>query len=235
MVLRTDIPARPAAPTAPLRHGERLNAEEFERRFDAMPHLKKAELINGVVHMPPPVSDEYHGAQHFDLGALLGIYRFATPGVAGGLEGTLRLDAASRPQPDTYLRIIPECGGRVQRDAGGYLTGGPELVVEVSASSVALDLGAKLETYLRHGVQEYIVWRVLQRCLEWRVLRGDRYEMLEPGPDGILRSEVFPGLWIDAGALIREDVEHAAKVMREGIESPEHAAFVQRLRDARTA
>jgi hypothetical protein len=96
----------------PLQNGDTLTAEEFERRFDAMPGLKKAELIDGVVYMPPPVSDEDHGVPHFDLIAWLGMYRLATPGVAGGDNSTLRLDRRNRPQPDAYLRILPECGGR---------------------------------------------------------------------------------------------------------------------------
>ena len=36
----------------PLENGDRLTVAEFERRYEAMPELKKAELINGVVHIP---------------------------------------------------------------------------------------------------------------------------------------------------------------------------------------
>ena len=63
----------------PLHNGDRLTAEEFERRYEAMPDLKKAELINGVVYMPPPVTMDDHGAPHFDVISWLGLYRMATP------------------------------------------------------------------------------------------------------------------------------------------------------------
>src|SRR4051794_35176224 len=104
----------PPKPIPPLQAGDRLTAEAFERRYDAMPDLKKAELIDGVVYMPPPVSDEDHGVPHSDLAGWIAMYRFATPGVVAGIESTVRLDPRNRPQPDSLLRILPECGGRVQ-------------------------------------------------------------------------------------------------------------------------
>jgi hypothetical protein len=36
----------------PLDNGDRLTRDEFERRYAAMPNLKKAELIEGVVYVP---------------------------------------------------------------------------------------------------------------------------------------------------------------------------------------
>jgi hypothetical protein len=38
----------------PLEPGARVTRAEFERRYEAMPRLKKAELIDGVVCIPPP-------------------------------------------------------------------------------------------------------------------------------------------------------------------------------------
>lgn len=226
-------PRPPAGPSIPpLRDGDRLTADEFERRFDTMPDLKKAELIDGVVYMPPPVSDEEHGGPHFDVISWLGMYRSVTPGIAGGSESTLRLDPRSRPQPDAYLRIVPESGGQARRDPGGYLVGGPELIVEVAASSAPLDLGPKLNTYQRHGVRKYIVWHVPDRTVHWFALRGDRYDPLPPDPDGVYRSEVFPGLWLDPAALTGGDVSRLVQVLQQGTATPEHAAFVARLRAA---
>ena len=43
------------------------------------------------------------------------------------------------------------------------------------------DLGDKLRAYWRNGAREYVVWRVLDRQIDWFVLHEERYEPLEPG------------------------------------------------------
>jgi len=48
-------------PVLPLENGDRLTRAEFERRYDAMPGVKKAELIEGVVYMPSPAGLRRHG------------------------------------------------------------------------------------------------------------------------------------------------------------------------------
>lgn len=223
------IQVRRPRPIPPLQSGDHLTAEEFERRFDATPELKKAELIEGVVYMPPPVSDEYHAGPHFDVVAWLGAYRAATPGVVGGDNGTLRLDPKNRPQPDAVLRILPECGGQTARDAGGYLTAGPEFVFEVAASSASHDLHEKYDLYRRHNVREYVVWRVYEDAVDWFVLRAGEYRPLQQDAQGVFRSETLPGLWLDAPALIRGDLAAVLRVLHQGVASADHAAFVARL------
>jgi hypothetical protein len=215
----------------PLRNGDHLDRDEFERRYNAMPDVKKAELIDGVVYMPSPVSFEEHGEQHAHLMGLLAFCRFHTPGVRVGDNSTIRLDMGNVPQPDALLLVEPERGGRVTI-TDGYITGGPELAAEVAASSVSIDRNAKLRAYRRNGVREYILWRVEDREIDWFVLRSSEYELLPVGPDGIVRSEVFPGLWLDPQALIAEDVGRILAVHQQAIASPEHAAFVVRLRAA---
>ena len=161
----------------PLCNGDHLTRNEFERRYEAMPGVNKAELIEGVVHMPSPVSAEEHGEPHFDLNGWLFVYRAHTPPVRGGDNSTLRLDLDNEPQPDGYLRLLPECGGQA-KVIDGYVTGAPELIVEVAASSASYDLHEKLHAYRRNGVREYIVWRVWDEAIDWLVLRGGRYEPL---------------------------------------------------------
>ncbi|MDB5296022.1 MAG: hypothetical protein JWO31_2005 [Phycisphaerales bacterium] len=227
-------PAPPAAARVPpLQSGDRLTADEFERRYDATPDLRKAELINGVVYMPPPVSDDMHAAPHFDMGAWLGMYRLFTPGVVGGLEGTLRLDRRSRPQPDGYLRVLPECGGQAARDAGGYITTGPELVAEVAASSAGHDLHDKLDLYQAYGVREYIVWRTYDGAIDWFASAGQAFVPIPTDPDGVIRSRALPGLWLDAAALVAGDAAGLVRAAQAGLASPEHAAFVQRLQSVK--
>src|SRR5947209_15095889 len=181
-----------AAPIPPLENGDRLTRPEFERRFDAMPGLKKAELIEGVVYLPSPVSVDHDGP-HFDLITWLGTYRAATPGVRGGDNGSLRLDLGNMPQPDAYLMILPTHGGHAVIGADRYVAGGPELIAEVVASSVSYDLHEKPQAYVRVNVCEYVVWRVLDHAVDWFILRGDHYEPLPLEDDGCYKSEVFPG------------------------------------------
>jgi Uma2 family endonuclease len=212
----------------PLQNGDRLTAEEFERRYDAMPGLKKAELIDGVVYVAPPVSLEDHGAPHFDLVAWLGLYCFATLGVRGGDNATLRLPLQNRPQPDAFLFIEPARGGQV-RIEDGYVVGGPELVAEVAATSANYDLHDKLAVYQRNNVREYVVWRVFDREVDWFVLRGGRYERLALSPEDLYQSEILPGLWLHPAALVNADMTELGRTAQRGIGSPEHAAFVARL------
>jgi hypothetical protein len=227
-----DRPAKPAPPREvipPLVDGERLSRDEFERRYDAMPHLKKAELIEGVVRMPSPVRYDQHSSPHSSLVGWLWVYQAGTPGVGSAADGSIRLDLTNMPQPDAFLIIRPECGGRVVISEDDYIVGGPELVGEVSASTASYDLGEKQGAYQRNGVREYIVWRVLDCAVDWFVLRDDRYERLEPGADGILRSAAFPGLWLDPIALTSGDSARVLAVLQQGIAAAEHAEFVARL------
>lgn len=214
----------------PLQAGDRLTRAEFERRYDATAWIRKAELVEGVVYVPSPVRDEQHGVQHFNLNTWLGFYSALSTGVVGGCESSLRLDLDNEPQPDNLLRILPSHGGRAKRSEDGYLEGGPELVGEVAASSVSYDLHDKLNVYRRNGVLEYIVWRVLDKQIDWFILRDGQYERLTTDADGIVRSSSLPGLWLDAAAMIRGDMATVMKVLQQGLESTEHAEFVAHLR-----
>ena len=224
--------AEPAPAVPPLENGDRLTRPEFERRYDAMPHLKKAELIEGIVYMPSPVGHEKHGKPHFHVMAWLSTYWAATPGVEGGDNSSIRLDLDNMPQPDAFLYILPAHGGQSRSDEDDYLVGAPELVVEVASSSASYDLHAKLNVYRRHGVREYVVWRTRNRAVDWFVLRDGQFVRLEPDASGLLKSEVFPGLWLDPAALIRDDRVALIGAVQQGLQSPEHAAVVARLQAA---
>ena len=113
--------------------------------------------------------------------------------------------------------IKPECGGQARISDDDYVEGAPELVAEIAASSVSYDLGKKLHVYERNGVREYLVWRVQDREIDWFVLRDGRFEALAPGDDGILRSTVFPGLWLDRAALLRGDLAAVLAALQQGL------------------
>lgn len=179
--------------------------------------------------MPSPVTLDEHGKPHSYLGTLLGTYCIATPDVIPGDNCTVRLDMDNEPQPDIVLFIKPECGGQLDPSTGRYIEGAPEFVAEIAASSASIDLRGKLNAYLRNGVREYVVWRVLDEAIDWFVLREGNYERLAPGANGIYRSEILPGLWLDTAAILRGDWPAALQVVQQGLASPEHASFVQRL------
>ena len=230
-------------PVPPLRDGDRLTVSEFWRRYEADPTVTRAELIRGVVHVisatpagkgssVPPISGGTHGDPHSCAVGWLFHYRAYTPGVESSAPSTLRAPSGdSAPEPDALLRVRPECGGQTTTDDRGYYVGAPELVVEVSNTTVAADLGSKLELYQDDGVREYIVWRTAARAIDWfRLNRARRYVPLPPGTDGVLRSRVFPGIWLDPDALLAGDYPRLLAVLQQGIASPEHAAFVEKLR-----
>ena len=219
----------------PLENGDRLTRAEFEQRYDAMPELKKAELIDGEVYMPSPVRFGRHSHPHTRLVTWLGNYETDTPGVQAGDNGSFRLDLDNEPQPDAFLIIRPDHGGQVRISDDDYIEGAPELVAEVASSSVSFDLGRKGDVYRRNGVREYIVWRVLDQQLDWFVNRDGRFEPLPPAADGILRSTVFSGLWLDPVALVRGEKATVQATLQNGLSSPDHVVFVNRLERARTA
>jgi Uma2 family endonuclease len=214
----------------PLENGDRLTRAEFMRRYDAMPNLKKAELIEGVVYVPSPVRQKYHGRQHHHILTWIGNYEAGTPGLEGGDNSTVLLDLDNAPQPDGLLFIQPEFGGQVKINDDGYIEGGPDLVAEVAASSASYDLHDKLNAYRRNGVREYVVHRVLEQKVDWFALKEGRFEALAPSADGLLRSTIFPGLWLDPAALVRPDPASVLAVIQQGVNSPEHAIFAASLK-----
>jgi Uma2 family endonuclease len=197
--------------------GDRLSRDEFERRYNAMPECKKAELVEGVVYMPSPVTSSRHGEPHAMLMTWLGTYVAATPGVRCADNATVRLDLDNEPQPDGLLRRLPEHGGRARLSAEGYVEGPPELVVEVAASSASYDLHDKLRAYRRNGVPEYLVWRTDDAAVDWFALRSGAYERLPHGTDGVVRSAVFAGLCLDVPALLAGDLAAVLRRLGDGL------------------
>ena len=213
----------------PLENGDRLSREEFERRYQAMPHLKKAELIEGVVYMPAALRFRSHGQPHGKVMTWLGVYAGLTPGVALGDAPTVRLDSDNEPQPDAVLLIEPEYGGQSRLSDDDYIEGAPELVVEIAASSATIDLYDKKNAYCRNGVREYIVWQVLDQKLEWFYLAQGKFLSLTAESDGIFRSRIFPGLWLDHRALLAGNMPQILDCLQTGMQTQAHAEFVRHL------
>jgi Uma2 family endonuclease len=207
-------------------NGDRLRQPEFHRRYTAYPEDVKFELIGGVVYMGSPLRlshSDYDG----ELGFALELYRRATPGVAVLHNATTILGEESEPQPDLGLRLLPEYGGQCRTTADDYLEGPPELLAEIAHSTRAIDMHRKRADYRFAGVAEYVVLCVEERELHWFDFKGRR--TLRPTTQGVYRSRVFPGLWIDGPALLARDSARVEAVLREGLASKDHAAFVRRL------
>ncbi|MFM7424183.1 MAG: Uma2 family endonuclease [Elainella sp.] len=210
-----------------LENGDRLTREEFERRYAAMPNLKKAELIEGVVYMAAALRYRLHGNPHSYVLAWLGLYAAHTPGVEPADNTTVRLDDRNAPQPDALLRL--EAGGQSWISEDDYVEGAPELIVEIAASTASYDLYDKLQVYRRNAVQEYLVWLVEDRELRWYSLENGEYVVQQPDAAGLIRSRCFPGLWLAVKALLAGQMAEVLAAQQAGLDSEEHGAFIARL------
>jgi Uma2 family endonuclease len=208
--------------------GDNLSSDEFLRIWENLPNVKYAELIDGVVYMPSPIGPK-HGSMHLNLSGWLANFCFATTGIEGGTNGTW-LMLESVPQPDVALWLRPEYGGAVRVERG-FPSGAPELAAEVASSSVAYDLHQKLNLYRAAGVQEYLVVVVRKPAIHWFRRVDKKYESLNPDDAGVIRSQVFPGLWLNSVALLKDDMNAVMATLQEGLRSPEHADFVARLKE----
>lgn len=202
-----------------LENGDHLSRAEFERRYQAMADLKKAELIEGVVYMPSPVRVRKHGKPHSDIVTWLGTYGAATPGVMACDNTTVRLDLDNEPQPDALLRLEEEGGGQSRISADDYIEGAPELIVGIASSSAAYDAHEKLQVYRRNGVQEYVIWFTGERRICWYRLREGVYQAMPLDDQGVFRSEVFLGLWLDVPALLEGRLRDVLTTLQRGLES----------------
>jgi hypothetical protein len=212
-----------------LENGDHLNQKAFHERYRAMPADFRAELVEGMVFVPSPIKLP-HGWHHAALMGCLYAYKAATPGINAADDITTILGEESEPQPDAALFIMPQFGGRC-RIVDDYLHGAPEWLGEIASSSEAFDLHEKYRDYERAGVLEYVVILVREQALRGFVLREGHFEALSPDDEGIYRSPVFPGLWINAVALVRDDAAAVLATLQQGLQSPEHAAFVSRLKE----
>jgi hypothetical protein len=211
-------------------NGDRMSQAEFHRRYQEYPEDTKFELVGGTVYMASPLRNP-HGTYHQMFNWVFLLYQAGTPGVQTSDNITVILGEESEPQPDTTLRILTECGGQSRLDEGEYVTGAPELVAEVAHSSRAIDMHQKRQDYERAGVQEYLVLCIEDRQLHWFHFPSGK--AIAANRLGIVRSRVFPGLWMDVRALLEQDQVRLRQVVEKGMASRPHAAFVRRLQATR--
>jgi Uma2 family endonuclease len=208
--------------------GDRMDRKTFHALYRKTPEKFKAELVGGVVYVASPVSRK-HSDPHKALVTWLGVYDAYTPGVKADDNATVFLSPdQDEVQPDGILFTLPEFGGRLRYEDEFY-AGGPELVVEVATSSAAFDLHDKREAYERAGVREYVVLSTKRPELFWHERRRRKFARLSPPADGVYRSKVFPGLWLNAKAALGIDSKGVLDALNAGLADPSHAAFVAEL------
>ena len=198
----------------PLETGDVMARAEFHRRYAMHPEIKSAELIEGVVYVASPLRARDHGFPDSSVSGWLAAYWAHQPGVRCAANSTVILDGDNEVQPD--LALLRETDGTSRITPDGYIQGPPELIVEISASSTSMDLHQKKNAYRRNGVQEYIVWRVLDEAIDWFSLKDDQYVPLVPGPTGVIESAVFPGLRLDVAAMLAGDLAKVLAVQSAG-------------------
>lgn len=219
--------AATAREAPPLQAGDKLTRAEFMSIWNEHPEIKYAELIGGVVYMPSPLTRQ-HGVTDYRVGGWLWVYHAHTPGTEGGCNATTLMQDDETPQPDDYLRILPEFGGQSGNE-GNYVSGAPELITEISVSSVSYDLNQKKDLYEKAGVREYVTILMYEQEIRWHRLTTKGFNLLAPAADMLWKSTIFPGLWLDGKAMLANDSAKVLATLQQGLQSPGHAAFVKRL------
>ncbi len=209
-----------------LHSGDHMTRQEFHRIYLQTPEDFKAELIGGIVYVASPVKLP-HSTTHLVLGTCFGTYVGNTLGTEAGDNGTQILSEEDEPQPDLYLRILPEYGGQSQTTEDDYVGGAPELNAEVSHSTRSIDLHTKKDRYARFGVREYLVVSLREAVVRWFDLQTG--EEFQTDANGVLRSRVFPGLWLHVEALLNQDYHRLLATLNQGLATEEHAAFLRAL------
>ncbi|WP_460194896.1 Uma2 family endonuclease [Thermosynechococcus sp. FA-CM-4201] len=215
------------APLLTLESGDRLTREEFEYRYGRSPHIKKAELINGVVFVASPIRVRNHAQPHSNILGWLFHYSIEFKGFMVCDNATVRLDTQNEVQPDVLLRLEESAGGQSRISADDYIEGAPELVIEIASSSAAYDLHDKKDLYCRFGVKEYLVWVVSEQAFYWYHREQGSYVQQQPDREGVLRSQEFAGLWLNLPALLQGDMKSVMLTLQQGLASPECQRFTE--------
>lgn len=170
---------------------ELMTADEF---FEVAPEEQKAELINGVLIMMAPPSDEHEQLQMFLL-KLIGI--FVEENDLGEIRGSrtaVKVDSINAYEPD--ILFVKRDREHIVRRKGVF--GAPDLIIEIlSAGTARHDRGAKMRAYERIGVREY--WLIDPYGpvgTEFYQSNGTMFMQVQPDEAGWLHSNTLPNFKI---------------------------------------
>ncbi len=174
------------------------------RRYERLPEVKRAELLEGTVCVHPPLIYSLSHRRTL-LTYLLVRYQMLHPETETVGNTTWLIDGENVAQPDSSYRV--KRGGSSWLDQEGFLRGVPEMVFEVTS-----DIHSRKDLYQRVRAQEFVHWRVEFEAIDfYRLDSGSGVFLKEqPDADGVWRSWVFPGLALDVDALFRNDLNMAA-------------------------
>jgi Uma2 family endonuclease len=199
--------------TPPLESGDVLDGAEYWRRYCATSDKLKSERINGKVYIMSPLRAVYHGNPHLLLAQWIATFAMHDPTLIGSDNATVRMNADNDPQPDLCLLRV---NGQTRFDDEGYILGAPELIVEVAGSSASYDFREKRDVYEAAGVGEYLVFETIEGRIEW--WRADNGRFVDISQvDGIYKSVLFPGLWLDAEALRAANALKLIQTLEQGM------------------
>lgn len=210
--------------SVPLHSGDILSVAEFHRRYSQHPEIKKADLVEGVVYVSSPVYAE-HGEAHLNVNFWVGCYLAQTPGIRAADNLSVRLDNENEVQPDVCLWLR---NGQAQIGEDRVLVGAPDLVIEVAASNASYDLYQKRRVYQRSGVREYLVLIAYEEEARWFSLQESVFQPIA-AEEGVLRSRIFPGLWLNPAHIWAGDFAAMQALIQQGCQSAEHAEFIKTL------
>ena len=216
-------------PAETLTEGQVISRADFLRICEASEgRYEKAERLFGrVVLNAASVRREFHGEPHAWIVGLLTFYCANTPGTEVGDNSTAQIEDDHDPQPDAYLLIKPDHGGRVEFTPDDYIVGTPELIVEIAGSSLPKDLGPKKDVYELDGCEEYLVWATDED--RFFCFRREAGGFVADDPEGgVFASRVFPGLRLDVDALLARDLPGAMRTLQESLATRGGFAFAKR-------
>jgi Uma2 family endonuclease len=167
----------------------RMTEEEFERW--ALAERVRAEWVEGEVVLMSPVSYEHTDIFEWMLSLMKFFAAKHKLGEVHGSEYMSRLKGRRR-LPDIFFAAT----GREGLFTRNYFDGAPDLIVEiVSRDSQNRDRRDKYLEYQSNGVREYWIIDPLSQSTEFYELRDGKYVAI-PEENGILRSKVFTGFWL---------------------------------------
>lgn len=216
----------PSVAQSELVTGSFMSRDEFMKAYEAFPDDTSFELIEGIVQMASPVHSGHQRCEKI-LSRILDRFELETPGIEYLCEQTLHLGDDTTLEPDLLARVLPHFGGKCLDTPDGFLSGPPELVIEVSGSSLTNDLNRKRRVYARFGVREYLVFDLADHVCRWFDLTTSTE--LEIDIDHICRLKSMPGCWLAIDAIFNDDFRQSIPVIQAGLASPEHRAFVEEL------
>ena len=110
--------------------------------------------------------------------------------------------------------------------------------VGIIRTVIITELGGTLWSYQHSSVRQRLlpqfrpctmVLLAYEQRIVWFILREGVYQEQQPRENSVLKSEVFPGLWLLPDTLLRGEMSQVLQILQRGLASPEHKTFTATL------